>query len=131
MKTLIVEDNFISRQLLQQLLSPYGPTDQAVDGREAIQAFELARAEKKPYDLICLDIMMPNLDGMSALKTIRQLEKEAGVAQQDETRVIMISALDDPKSVIDSYYRSGATSYLAKPINIPALLEELGKLGLI
>ena len=131
MKTLIVEDNFISRQLLQQVLSPHGQADLAMDGLEAIQAFELAMREQKPYDLICMDIMMPNLDGMSALKKIRQLEEEAGIAQQNEAKVIMISALDDPKSVIDSYYRSGATSYLAKPINIPLLIQELGKLGLI
>lgn len=131
MNILIVEDDFISRRILKDILSTYGDCDIAIDGSEAVQAFRLAREDKRPYDLICMDIMMPKVDGQEALQKIRELEKAAGVKPHDEVRVIMVSALDSPKTVFSSYYKGGATSYIVKPITQEGLLLELRKLGLI
>lgn len=131
MNILIVEDDFISRRILKDILSAHGDCDIAIDGSEAIQAFRLAREDKRPYDLICMDIMMPKVDGQEALQKIRELEKAAGVKPHDEVRVIMVSALDSPKTVFSSYYKGGATSYIVKPITQEGLLLELRKLGLI
>lgn len=131
MKILIVEDDFISRRILKEILAQFGNCDVAVDGQEAIQAFELAHEEKAPYDLICLDIMMPNMDGHEALKQIREFEKANGLQGSGEVKVIMVTALDDPKTVFKAYYRGGATSYIVKPIDKEKLIEELRVLGLI
>lgn len=131
MKTLIVEDDFVSRRILKDILSPYGDCDIAIDGSEAIQAYRLAWEDKKPYDLICMDIMMPKVDGQEALEKIRELERSAGLNNHKEVKVLMISALDSPKTVIASYYRGGATSYIVKPVNREQLLKEIGNLGLI
>lgn len=131
MKILIVEDDFISRRILKEILSPCGDCDIVVDGEEAIQAFKLAREENEPYDLICMDIMMPNVDGQEALKQIRQIEKQAGVRGSAEVKVIMVTALDDPKTVFHAYYKGGATSYIVKPIEKEKLLIEIRNLGLI
>lgn len=131
MKILIVEDDFISRRILKDILSPWGDCDIVVDGEEAIQAFKLAREDNEPYDLICMDIMMPNMDGQEALKQIRQIEKEAGVRGSLEVKVIMVTALDDPKTVFRAYYKGGATSYIVKPIEKEKLLQEIRSLGLI
>ncbi len=130
MRILIVEDDFISRKLLQKTLSQFGECDIAVDGREAIEAVRLAAGEGRTYDLICMDIMMPHIDGISALKAIRKSEKDSGVSAVDEVKVIMTTALNDPKTVVDSLYRAGATSYVVKPINTRELLSEIKKLGL-
>ena len=129
MKTLIVEDDFISRRILKDILSPYGDCDVAIDGSEAVQAYRLAWEDNKPYDLICMDIMMPKVDGQEALVKIRALEKTQGLRSRDEVKVLMISALDSPKSVFASYYRGGATAYLVKPVVRERLLEEIGKFG--
>lgn len=131
MKILIAEDDFTTRLILQAILSPYGECDLAVNGDEAIQAFRLALEEKKPYDLVCLDIMMPEVDGHEALKGIREIEKEIGIKDSEEVKVVMITALDDPKNVVKAFYKEGATSYMVKPIEKEKVLEELKKLGLI
>lgn len=131
MKCLIVEDDFISRRVLSELLSPYFTCEIAVDGEEAVASFKLAHDAKSPYDVICLDIMMPRLDGREALRQIRALEKEMGIPSNLEAKIIMTTALDDAKTVFDTYYQGGATAYIVKPISKPKLLGELRSLGLI
>lgn len=130
MRILIVDDEFVSRRLLQAILSPYGICDIAVDGQEAIHAFQLAWHENTPYDLICMDIMMPGTNGQEALKKIRELEQSMGLKASQEARVIMTTALDDPKTVVDAYYRGGATAYIVKPIESKKLIEEIRLMGL-
>ena len=131
MKCLIVEDDFISRRVMKELLASHFECDIAVNGEEAVTSFRMAHEAKRPYDLICLDIMMPGVDGNEALKRIRQIEKDLGIPPQIEVKVIMTTAMDDPKTVIESYYRGGATSYLVKPISKQKLMGELRGFGLI
>ena len=131
MRALIVEDDFTSRKILQKILSPYGETDIAVNGLEAIAAFKDAMHEKRPYDLICMDIMMPEMDGQEALRAIRDLERDNDISPADEVRVIMTTALDDPRNVVEAYYKGGATSYVPKPLDKHMLLHLLKNLGLV
>jgi len=130
-KCLIVEDDFISRRILRELLNLHFEIEIAVDGEEAITAFKLAHQAKSPFDLICMDIMMPKMDGREALRLIRQLEKELEIPPNLETKIVMTTALDDPKTVFDSFYQDGATAYLVKPISKQKLIRELRALGLI
>ena len=131
MRVLIVDDDFISRRLMQKMLSQYGECDIAVDGAEAIKAFRFAWEEGKPYDLICMDIVMPNIDGQQALKSIRSAEKDMAIEPSREVKVIMTTSLSDPENVSDAIFRGGAASYLVKPISKPNLLLELRKLGFV
>ena len=105
MRILVVEDDFGSRRMMQKLLESYGDVDIVVDGEEAVEAFRMAWEDSKPYKLIFMDIMMPKMDGHEALKRIRELEREMGVKSADEAKVIMTSVLEDPKNVIEAYYR--------------------------
>ncbi len=131
MRVLIVEDDFSSRKILQTIISNHGTCDIAIDGKEAIEAYKMSWLNNTPYDLICMDIMMPNVDGLQALAEIRKIEKEMDIKEKDGVKVIMTTALDDPKTVVESYYKLGATSYIVKPIGKQKLLQELEKLGLI
>ena len=131
MKILVVEDDFVSRRLLQKMLAEFGECDIAVDGEEAVRAFDLALQDGTPYELVCLDIMMPKMDGQEALKQIRNLEHDRGLTGKDEARIIMTTALDSPKNVIEAYYQGGCSSYLVKPIEKKKLIETLKEYGLI
>lgn len=131
MRSLIVEDDFTSRFILQKMLSPYGPCDIAVNGQEAVDAFMLALKENSPYDLICLDIMMPKMDGQDALRIIRQKEKEIGIEPKNEVKIIMITALDTPKDVMEAFYKGGCTTYLVKPIEKKKIINLLKEYELI
>ncbi|MBG0776050.1 MAG: response regulator [Desulfovibrionaceae bacterium] len=131
MRVLIVEDDFTSRKLLQTILSPFGECDIAVNGKEAVDAFEASAIAGRPYDLVCMDIMMPEMDGQEALKQIRAVERKHGVPGQEEVKVVMTTALDDPKNVVEAYYKGGATSYIPKPIDRQLFVHLLKNLGLI
>ena len=130
MRVLIVEDDFICRKLLQKFLSPYGDCHIAINGKEAVAAYKMSWLKSRPYDLICMDIMMPGVDGLQALRDIREIEKEMDVKESNAVKVIMTTALDDPKTVVKSYYELGAASYIVKPISKQKLVEEVQKLGL-
>jgi two-component system, chemotaxis family, chemotaxis protein CheY len=131
MRMLIAEDDPIAQKLMVKYLSAHGECDIAVDGEEAIRAFRLAQKDNQPYDLILMDIMMPNVNGQEALLRIREMERNAGVTGSSEVKVIMITALGDPKTVVNSYYKSGATAYLVKPVERERLLGEIKILGLV
>jgi len=116
--------------LLQKILAPYGECTAVQDGEEAVKAFGAAWEEKRPYELICLDIMMPKIDGKQALKLIRELETRLSVEEKDKAKILMTSSLAEQKHVIEAV-KSGATWYLVKPISKQKLLEELKRLKLI
>lgn len=130
MKILIVEDDFTCRLLLQKILSIYGECHIAVNGKEALDAFDLALREGKPYQLICLDVMMPEMDGMEALRKIRDMEEEKGINSSMGVKIIMTTALGDPKNVVGAF-KSLCDAYLVKPVNKSKLLDYLRSFGLI
>ena len=130
MKSLIVEDDFTSRKLMQIYLSELGECDVAVNGKEAVEAVSEALNDKKPYDLICLDIMMPEMDGIEALEEIRKIEKENGIEGLCGVKVIMTTAKGRPEDILGAF-KTGCEAYLVKPIKKAALNAEIEKLGFI
>lgn len=130
MKILIVEDDFISRRLLLTMLNPYGSCDISVNGTEALEAFKIAQEEVDPYNLICLDIMMPEMDGQEVLKEIRRIENKLEIAGSKKVKVIMTTALDDFDN-IKAAFEEKCDAYLVKPINKDKFLDALRKVGAI
>jgi two-component system chemotaxis response regulator CheY len=129
-KTLIVEDELTSRVMLREILKRFGSPHVAMNGKQAVSAVSTALAVGDPYDLICLDIMMPEMDGQEALKQIRQLEQEAGIGADKRAKVIMTTAHADRDNVLEAI-QGQCDYFLVKPIDGRALLQELRRLGLI
>ncbi|MCH4890409.1 response regulator [Acidaminobacter sp. JC074] len=130
MRILIAEDDYVSRKFLYKFLSTFGECDVTVDGMEAIEVFLSALESGQYYDLVCLDIMMPEVDGVKALKTIRLLEEERNISKKDRTKIIMTTALNDPEGIFKTY-ELGSEAYAVKPIDTVKLVEVMTKLGLI
>lgn len=128
-RVLIVEDEFVSRSLLLALLSSYGACDIAVDGREAVDAVTQALDEHYPYRLVCLDIMMPDMDGHQALEAIRKVEAVSGVLPDQRAKVVMTTALSDYAN-FHRAYQGSCDSYIVKPISMPVLTRQLRRIGL-
>ena len=130
MKILIVEDDLVSRQFLNRFLSQYGDCDLVVDGLEAIDAFLMAIKEEAPYDLICLDIMMPKVDGVKVLKAMRSLEEQHMGKINHQAKIIMTTALGETQ-IVKQAFEYGCDAYASKPIDTEKLVEVLEKLGLL
>lgn len=127
-RILIVEDDFVSRNLLTRLVQGFGSVDCAVDGQEAVDAFTGTFAAGKPYDLVLLDIMMPSKDGQTVLKEIREYESLKGVIPPDGCKVVMITALSDAKNVMAAF-RNQCEGYITKPYEAEILKKQLETLG--
>lgn len=130
MRILIAEDDMISRKFLSKFLSKYGECDIVVDGMEALDAYLISVKENSPYDVICLDIMMPKVDGVKVLKAIRDFEKQRGIATDRKVKIIMITALDDTEYVHKAF-ELGCEAYAAKPIDTDKLIEVMKNLKIV
>ena len=130
MRALIVEDDATNCKVLQKYLEPDFACDTAADGIAALDAYAQAVESGNPYSVIFLDIMMPEMDGHGVLKAIRAEEAKRGFSNDEGTRIIITTALDDFKNVI-SAFSNGCASYLVKPISKEELRSELERLGLL
>ncbi|WP_342758094.1 response regulator [Kineothrix sedimenti] len=130
MRILIAEDDLVSRRFLFKFLSRYGECDLVVDGLEALDACLMAIKEDKLYDLICLDIMMPKVDGVKVLKSIRDLENQKGIPLEKRSKVIMITALGETQ-LVQNAFEIGCDAYAAKPIDTAKLVKVLEDFGMI
>ena len=130
MKMLIVEDDLVSRKFLSKFLLQFGEVDVVIDGIEALDAYLLSMKDNQPYDLICLDIMLPKVDGVKVLKAIRDYETSKGFLPIKRVKVIMTTALQESLLVQQSF-EIGCEAYASKPINTEKLVEVLRKLELI
>ena len=117
-----------SGKFMQKLLSKYGEVVLARDGIAAVNEFVDAAENGNNFDLVCMDIMMPKIDGYKALASIRDAERKLGFARDSRCKVIMISALDEGFDA--SYASDDYEEYMCKPIDIIKFDRLIKKLGL-
>jgi two-component system, chemotaxis family, chemotaxis protein CheY len=130
MKILIVDDDFVSRKLLQASLRDLGACDMACNGEEAYLAYTNALQEGNPYNLILLDIMMPGIDGTEVLRRIRKEENTARIFGSDRVKVAMATCLNDKDHVIHSFHE-GCDGYILKPYTPSSIVNDLKRHGLV
>lgn len=130
MRILIAEDDFASRKFMDKYLSQYGDCDATVDGEEAVNAYLMALEDEEPYDLVCLDVMMPIMNGYQVLEEIRKDEANRGVAKEERVKIIMTTALSGER-MVDKAQKLECEAFAGKPINVEEFDKILRNLGLI
>lgn len=131
MRTLIVEDTLINQEFLKMIMEDWGECTVVETGEGALEAFQNGLESGTPFDLIFMDIMLPGMDGLQALEKIRALEAEHGVAEQDQTRTIVTTALDNDANASRAFIQGQALSYITKPIRQEKIEAELRNFGMI
>lgn len=130
MNILIVEDDFVSRKFMTKFLSKYGTCQTAEDGEQAVEMYKDAVERKMPYDLICLDIVMPRMDGYKTLELIRNYEEEQGIPSREAVKVIMTTGMEVGTNITKAF-ELGCVAYTSKPIDIVHFDNLLQQLQLI
>jgi len=129
MRVLIVDDSYVVRKQLKVLLTECGEfdCDCAANGAIAYDMFRAAHSERIPYELITVDIEMPEVTGHEMVDTVRKWEKEN---KKRPARIIMVSVKGDPRNVVDAYNKL-CDEYVQKPVNVDILKDKLRKVGLL
>ncbi len=128
MRILVVDDDRPNRKLLKDIVSKMGECDAADGGQGALSAFEKAWEAWRPFNLIFLDVFMPEMDGIQVLLKIREIEKEKKISEQHQARIIMVTGASEEETVMDCL-RNGCDEFIVKPIDIQLVYEKIKKLG--
>jgi two-component system chemotaxis response regulator CheY len=130
MKMLVMEDEYVSRNVLMEILAPYGDVDAAENGIEALEKFQKALHNSERYDIVFLDIMVPEMSGQDVLKNIRELEQQHDEYALVGTKIVMTTALGDFNNV-KTAFKQQCEAYLIKPLDRDKVVNTLQGLGLI
>jgi two-component system, chemotaxis family, chemotaxis protein CheY len=130
MKVLILEDDYVCRLVLQRMLLEHGQVDVSVNGKEALQLFFAAHKGHTPYDVIFLDVMVPEISGQTVLREIRAFEQKQGIDKDNAAKILMITALSDKDSVVQAI-KGGCDSYIIKPLRLQEVRQHLKRFGKI
>lgn len=125
LRVLIVDDNFANRQFLFELLGDRATCHAAVNGKEAVEAFKASVENDKPYDLILLDIAMPEMNGIEFLHAVRSDEERRGVILGEGVPIIMVTAHEEP---FMKAFNLGCDDYVLKPIDPEELFRKIDEL---
>ena len=121
-RILLVDDDFASRLVLQAFLSRYGECHIAANGAEAVAAFRAASDRGEPYNLVCMDVLMPELNGRDAVGQIRAYEEAQGIFSSSGAKIVMITQINCIKEV-SRCFKQLCDVYLNKPIDFQVLLN--------
>ena len=130
LRILLVEDDVACRLLLQTFLARYGDCHVAVNGREAVDLFRTSFDRGSRYDLICMDIMMPEMDGREAVRQIRALEESRGIRSPFGSTIFMTTTVQEIREVFHCF-RELCDAYLLKPIDLGQLLSKMSFFQLV
>ena len=128
MKVLIVDDELVSRKKMQSIMAQFASCEAAETGGQALESFKKAWDNWTPYDLISLDISMPDMNGMDVLFEIREMEKDRGIPMERKVKIMMVTSHADKDTIITAV-TAGCDNYIVKPFNRTSVVSKLSKLG--
>jgi len=130
MKVLIAGDESLTGEILQTFFAGYAEIVTACDGQDAVRTFTDGLQEKRPFDLVLLDIVMPVMDGRLSLRLMRSLETKLHAGQEKKTVIIVTSDLQSPQDMQQLFWEEDCTDFLLKPVFRDDLMAMLKRYGL-
>ena len=124
MKILVVDDEMVSREKMKMIMGHFGECDAVESGADAMEKFVSAWNSWSPYDLVSLDVQMPEMDGVEVLNRIRGMEREKNVPENKRVKVVMVTARSDKDTIMTSI-QAGCNDYVVKPFDKRALTNTL------
>ena len=121
-KILVVDDNSINRKLLIDMLKDYAQCDSASSGKEALEIYGEFDVSSRKYDIILLDISMPDMDGIEFLQILRSKEKSFRIKKEDGVSVIIVTAYKD--TFLEAF-ENGCNDFILKPVKEDELIEKI------
>lgn len=128
MHIMVVDDEVASRTKMQTLMSTLGVCQTAENGIDAVKLFEQAIEAGKPFQLVTLDIEMPDLRGHQVLEIFRKIERDHNIEQARRARIMMVTSCSDKGRVL-ACIQTGCDDYITKPFNIKVVRDKVAKLG--
>lgn len=136
LKTLIVDDHPASILLLQEMLTGLCECFVATSGQQALDLFERAFNEGKPFEIVLLDINMPGMSGIELLKELRSKEaawlhdpdllfRKIDPRRRKYARIIMQTASENPQDFFDAYLQGKCNGYINKPFDKKELISKI------
>jgi|GEM_PF-1444377 len=130
-KSLIVEDDPFTQKILCAQMRSFGSCDRANNGSQGVEMFRQSlESPQERYDLVCLDLGLPDMEGMTALNNLRNVESQFEDDIPKRTSMIITTAETKPE-IIAKAFEVGCDGYLMKPCTIEEIERELKKLGLL
>jgi two-component system, chemotaxis family, chemotaxis protein CheY len=127
MRSLVIDDEFVALAKMASMLATLGESDAATNGEQALDLFIKALKDGKPYDLITIDINMPDMNGLTLLGRLHAEEK---VRNCPKSRKIIVTA-ESRASNVRAALACDCDGFLVKPVRRATLLEKLTTLNLI
>lgn len=128
MRILVVDDEMVSREKMKMIMGHFGQCDAVENGADAVEKFVNAWNAWSPYDLISLDVQMPEMNGVEVLNRIRGMEREKNVPESKRVRVVMVTARSDKDTIMTSI-QAGCNDYVVKPFDKMIVAKKLTQMG--
>jgi two-component system, chemotaxis family, chemotaxis protein CheY len=129
MRILVVDDELVSRKKMEIIMRTFGECAAVDNGKAALKAFGDAIVKGAPFDLITLDVSMPEVDGTEVLYEIRKIEKKSNLPRKKWSKIIMVTAQMDKETVM-LCIQVGCDSYITKPFDRAVIAKKLAELGM-
>jgi len=128
MKILVVDDEVVSRKKMKMIMDGLGECEAVECGNDAITAYQNAWEKWSPFDLITLDISMPDMNGTEVLSTIRKIETQKDIPDHRRVKVFMVTSHSDRETII-TCVQAGCDDFITKPFNRDTVFKKLQEKG--
>ncbi|MDT8445626.1 MAG: response regulator [bacterium] len=129
-RILVVDDELVSRKKMAKILNALGKVKEAETGNGAIKAFSDAIDAGEPFDLVSLDVGLPDLNGTDLLVELRDLEAKVVTPGYKPVKILMVTAHSDRDTVLTSI-QAGCDEYVVKPFTSDLVMRKLRQIGFL